>query len=508
MLVAAFIGLLALMSAEPDPLIRYANGSGEPVSLNELPNPIFQQLLPEEADDYAETLRVKIREVQGPVVSELKSTLNRQQTQRSNVMLQIMLGLTLVGLLMFGAPLILVWRYGIRLFPKLAWYSSVSAGLFVIVGGVLVGMYALTRYTSGLVSTAYNPQLSITESLFDFLISRSDSLAEIGPTVVEPTIVAMSEGPTSSALQLILENAESFSSTLNVFLILARLAQVMNILFSFLPLALLLVAFLLFIRNSIPTMKEIIKLPGRAAQGQPRVARTTIRTTVQSLKKELLYALAIIGVLLALTVIVSSVGRGAIEPALEIILNYIIAGMIYAQTEAGAQPGLILFCTGIALLFLGMVLAITTLAAVLFLWRASSVLRTVTRAGAGIRTERSFWLRGTGGLVWAMFLPVIYALAASPAISLWGQWAVDTRTWGVMFGLIPLALVAGFFVAFWAGNGFKTLLFVRRYEAMAITAGAGGAAAAAVGAMAGEGGSEPIPLVDESVASGGFDLSA
>ena len=95
-------------------------------------------------------------------------------------------------------------------------------------------------------------------------------------------------------------------------------------------------------------------------------------------------------------------------------------------------------------------------------------------------------MRGTGGLVWAMIVPVIYALAASPVISLWGQWAVDTRTWGVMFGLMPVALVAGFFVAFWAGNGFKTLMFVRHYQPMAI-AGAGGAAAVAAGAMAAQG---------------------
>ncbi len=508
-LTVAFIGLLMLMSAEPDPLIRFNGGSGEPVNLSEIPNPIFQQLIPEDAADYAETLRFKIEEVRGPVVSELKSTLNRQQTERSNVMLRIMWGLTLVGLVMLGAPLVLVWRYGIRKLPTLAGYSIISAGLFIIVGSVLVGLYAITRYTSGLVSTAYNPQLSITESMFSFLISRSESLAEIGPTVVEPTIQAMAEGPTSSALQIILENSESFSSTLNVFVILARLAQGINILFSFLPLALLLVAFVLFVRNSIPTMKEIIKLPGRAAQGQPRAARTTARLAIKNIKVELVYALAVIAVLLALTVIIATVGRGAIEPALEIILNYIIAAMIYVQTEAGAQPGLILFCTGIALIFLVMVLAITTLAAVLFLWRASNVLRAVTQSGVGIRSERSFWLRGTGGLIWAMFVPVIYALAASPVISLWGQWAVDTRTWGVMFGLMPLALVAGFFVAFWAGNGFKTLMFVRRYQP-AVAVGAAGAAAVAAGAMAaaGDGDAEPVPLHDGSFLGDNFDISA
>ncbi len=506
-LAAALIGLLALMSAEPDPLIQYS-GTGEPVSFDGLPNPIFQQLNATESVEYAQELRTKLEEARIPIVSELKSTLNRQQTERSNVMLQVMLWLTLLGLVMLAAPLVLVWRYGLRLFPKLVFYSGVSAGLFIIVGGILVGLYALTRYTNGLVSTAYNPQLSVTESLFDFLISRSESLAEIGPTIIEPTVIAMREGPTSPALQIILENAESFSSTLNVFILLARLAQGINILFSFLPLALLVVAFVLFIRNSIPTLKEIIKLPGRAAQGQPRVARMTARTTVTNIKQELLYALGVIAVLLVLTLIISSVGRGAIEPALEIILNYIIAAMIYAQTEAGAQPGLILFCTGIALAFLVLVLTMTTLAAVLFLWRASNVLRTVTRAGVGLRSERRFWLRGTGGLVWAMFLPVIYALAASPAIALWGQWAVDTRTWGVMFGLIPLALVAGFFVAFWAGNGIKTLMFVRRYQPAVVATGAGAAAAVAAGAMASDDEVDSQLPLEESPLDEGFDISA
>ncbi len=516
MLAAALLGMLMLMSAEPDPIIRF-NGTGEPISLEGVSNPIFRPVSPEEAAEYAQELTTKLEEARIPVVSELKSTLTQQQNQRSGVMLRTMWALTLVGLFMLAAPFVLVRRYGLRRFPTLAWYSAISTGLFMLVGSILVGLYALTRFTSGLVSTAYNPQLSITESLFNFLISRADALAEIGPTIIEPSVQAMQEGPTSPALQIILENAESFSDSLNVFFILARLAQVLNVLFSFLPLLLLGVAFVLFIRNAIPTMKEIIKLPGRAAQGQERAARETISATVRSLRKELLYALAIVGVLLVLTVVVSSLGRGAIEPALEIILNYVIATMIYAQTEAGAQPGLILFCTAVAMLFLVMVLTISTLVAVVFLWRASFVLRTVTRTGVGIRSERQFWLRGTGGLLWAMVVPVIYALAASPAISLWGQWAVDTRTWGVMFGLMPIALVAGFFVAFWAGNGFKTLMFVRRYQPMALAAGAAGTAAVAAGAMdgAGEAGiadvGEQLRLVSEtgdSLDPGSFDISA
>ncbi len=510
-LVVALFGLLLLLSAEPEPLIHYSS-SGETINFDGLSNPIFRQIDPEQSAEYALELQAKLEEARIPVVGELKSTLTTQRNQRSNVMLRIMWGLTLVGLVMLAAPLVLVWRYGMRKLPTLAVYSALSAGLFLVVGSILVGLYALTRYTNGLVATAYNPQLSITESLFDFLISRSESLAEIGPTIIEPTVVAMREGPTSPALQVILQNAESFSSTLNVFVLLGRVAQGLNVVFSLLPLALLLVAFVLFIRNSIPTLKEIVKLPGRAAQGQSNVGKATVRTTVTNLKTELIYALGLIAVLLVLTLIVSSVGRGAIQPALEIILNYIIAAMIYAQTEAGAQPGLILFCTSVALFFLTLVLAMTTLAAVLFLWRASSVLRTITRAGVSIRSERRFWLRGTGGLVWAMFLPVIYALGASPAISLWGQWAVDSRAWGVMFVLIPLALVAGFFGAFWAGNGFRTLMFVRRYQPAVVTAGAAGAAAAAAGALDAAGEDQKVlPVVEaarEPDVDGPFDISA
>lgn len=515
-LVAAFIGFLMLSSAEPDPIIRYSGGGEvDPVAFENLTNPIFQQLTESETVEYAADLRVKLEEAKVPIVSQLKGTLTQQQNERSLVILRIMLVVAFLGLFMLAAPFVLVWKHPIRRFPVLVWYSGISAALFVLVGSILVGLYALTRFTSGLVSTAYNPQLSITESMFDFLISRADSLAEIGPTIIEPTVSALEEGPTSPALQVILENAESFSETLNVFVILARIAYGANIVYSFFPLALLVVAFLLFIRNAIPMMREIIGLPNRAAAGHERAARATVRSTIRNIQKETIYALGIIGVLLALTLVVSSLGRGAIEPALEIVLNYMIAAMVYAQTEAGAQPGLILFCTGIALLFLVMLLAISTLAAVLFLWRASMVLRTVTRNGAGIRSERTFWVRGTGGLVWAMFVPVIYALAASPVISLWGQWAVDSRTWGVMFVLMPLALVAGFFVAFWAGNGFKTLMFVRRYQPMAIV-GTAGAGAAVASEMAGqdetglsEAASQPLASTfAESSESSGFDISA
>jgi hypothetical protein len=57
-------------------------------------------------------------------------------------------------------------------------------------------------------------------------------------------------------------------------------------------------------------------------------------------------------VLLALTLIVATLGRGAMEPSLEIVLNYLLAAMIYVLTEAGAQPGLVLFSAAVAMLFL------------------------------------------------------------------------------------------------------------------------------------------------------------
>jgi hypothetical protein len=85
-----------------------------------------------------------------------------------------------------------------------------------------------------------------------------------------------------------------------------------------------------------------------------------------------------------------------------------------------------------------------------------------------------------GGIMWAMFVPVIYALAASPAISLFGQRSVDSRAWGTMFVLMPLALLAGLVITFWATNGFKTLMFVRRYELSTVPVAAGAAGAAAV----------------------------
>ena len=454
--------MLLLMASEPVPIIRY-KGSIEPVSFEDVTTPIFQQFTPEGSEEYATELTAKLKEAKTPVVKQPKKTLNQQQSERSTALLQIMLVASLLGLLMLGAPLVLTWRYPRRV-HVITGYSMISAALFILVGGIFVGLYALTRYTSQLVSTAYNPQLSITESLFDFLISRADSLVAIGPTIIEPTITAIKAGPDSPALQVILNNVQGFADTLSGFGAVARLAQVLSNVYSLFPLALLLVVFVLFIRNALPTMQEIMRLPGRAARGEDQAARRTIRFTFQHIRKEAVYALAVIAVLIVLTLIVASVGRGAIEPALEIVLNYILAAMIYAQTEAGAQPGMIVFCTTVALLFLVMVLSVTTVTAVLFLSRTSRVIRTVTRNGAGVRSERRYFLQGLGGTVWAMFIPVIYATAASPAISLFGQKAVDARAWGVLFGLIPLALVGGFVVAFWAGNGFKTLMFVRHYS--------------------------------------------
>jgi hypothetical protein len=84
---------------------------------------------------YAQELTVKLEAARIPAIGELKGDLTQQQNERSLLILRIMLGLAFTGLLMLGASL------------------------------YLVGLYALTRYTSCLVSIAHNPQLSITESL-------------------------------------------------------------------------------------------------------------------------------------------------------------------------------------------------------------------------------------------------------------------------------------------------------------------------------------------------------
>ena len=272
-------------------------------------------------------MTTRIVELQESVTVNLESHISNEQSRRSNIILGVLVGLSFTGLLMVFSPIPLARSYPNRKSVLLR-FSWLNALLFVLVGNVFVGIYALTRFTQTIVSTVSNPQLSLTESAFNFLVANSDELASVGPGIIEPTLRAMENDPTAPGLDTIINNVYIFTGEFEVYQTILNVVEITAGIFSFIPMVVLLIAFALVLRNAIPTMKSIIKLPGDAAKGVERAGRTTINATVRALGRDLIYAFALIGVLLAVTFAIAATGTTAIEPALQVVLNYLLASIV------------------------------------------------------------------------------------------------------------------------------------------------------------------------------------
>jgi hypothetical protein len=282
---------------------------------------------PQDVSAYSAALTTRLVDLRESVTVNLKTHISDEQARRSNIILGVLVGLSFTGLLLVLSPIPLARSYPNRK-SVLVRFSWLSALLFIIVGNVFVGIYALTRITQTIVSTASNPQLSLTESTFNFLIVNSDELASVGPGIIEPTLRAMENDPAAPALDSIINNVYIFTGEVGVYQTILNAVEITAGIFSFIPLVVLLVAFALVLRNAIPTMKAIIRLPGDAANGVEQAGRTTINATARSIGHELIYAFALIGVLLAVTFAIAATGTSAIEPALQVVLNYLLASIV------------------------------------------------------------------------------------------------------------------------------------------------------------------------------------
>lgn len=420
-------------------------------------------LAPESTEDYATALQNHLLELQGPVTAAVRAAISDDQSQRSRAILGVLVGLTFTGLIFVFAPLPLARRYPKRksILNRFSWLSAV---MFILVGNVFVGIYALTRFSQSLVSTASNPQLSLTESTFSFLIDNSDELAAVGPGIIEPAMRSIENDPSAPALDTILANVYTFMGEVEVYQSMASVAKITVGLFSIIPLFVLLVAFALVLRNAMPTMKTITRLPGDAARGVERAGRKTIGETSRSIGRELIYALGMIGVLLVVTIVIAATGTNAVEPALQVVLNYILASIVYIQLTEEARPGLVFFSVAATLAYLTLMMAMTVGIAGIFLFKASRLLRHSSREGFRSIQQRRFWLIGFGGLLWMMLFPMLYAQTAGSVVSGLVQVGVDYSAWGFIFISPPVVMLLMFFVSLWAVNGYRTISFIWRYS--------------------------------------------
>jgi hypothetical protein len=274
---------------------------------------------------------------------------------------------------------------------------------------------------------------------------------------------ALEQDPSAPGLETIIENVYRFTGEVELYQVVLGIVKVAAGIFSLIPMILLLLAFAVVLRNATPTMRLIARLPEDAARGVERAGRTTVRVTVRAIGRELVYMFALIGVLLFVTFTIAATANAAVEPALQVMLNYILTSIVYIQLADEVRPSLVVVSVLSTLSYVILGMALTVGVAGIFLFKASRLLHHSTREGFRSIQQRRFWLAGFGGLIWLMLFPVIYAQIIGSLVSRMIQLGVDAKAWEFIFVVPALMMLGMFFVSLWAANAVRMVVFIWKF---------------------------------------------
>ncbi|HEV7559727.1 MAG TPA: hypothetical protein VGO00_29825, partial [Kofleriaceae bacterium] len=283
--------------------------------------------------------------------------------------------------------------------------------------------------------------------------------------------------PDEQPAVLLLENGTKVVKDATVFVRVANLFKQVSFVFEILPLVLLGVTLLLFLLALRPTLTEIIKLPALAAQGAYGVGREVVRRSLRRVGTELVATVCTIGVLFAITLVSSFVLGRVVAPALETLLGYFSASVVYLQFAHGASSALVFAALFGVILFLVLNLASLIVSTVFFLGNSQKIFQQRWNDGVPLATHRRFWRWGIPSVLLVQLFPWLFVSVAAMVLDkindsiLGGAGSANEVSWGKLMLAGPLFLVVGFVVAFWAVRGVKAIRFLAGYKVKAESAG-------------------------------------
>jgi hypothetical protein len=371
---------------------------------------------------------------------------------------------SLGGLLLLGAPLVLRRRFPGRTL-LLFKYSALAAGTFVVAVNLFSVALLGLRSARGALGPLTNPQVAAVEGTFATLDKNAAELTQIGPALLGPTLAQLDADGDEPLHVVLLDNLKKLGPTASVFVTIGKLFKSVDSLAAAVPIALSLLAVVLFLRSFWPVLREIIRMPAHAASGE-RPPREILRATFGTIGRELLAALALVGVLLVVTLVGGFVLFRVVEPAMEAILAFIVSAFLYLQVDPDASAGLLLLSMGGVALFLALNVAIVAVASGLYLARAQGIFRARFHDRVPLSSNAPFWKLGTLSLLWALALPLLFTLAAVPGIkAVFGAFLDGEHpSFLAAMGVSAVLLAGGLALAFWALRAGKGLRFIMTYQ--------------------------------------------
>lgn len=415
-----------------------------------------------------EAFRKLVRISKKVVLEKMEAKMAKKAAKRMSHFALMIAGISLLGLFLLLMPLKLVKKYpgkGGLLFK----YSALAAFTFFftvnLFGGVLFGL----RSVQGALAGFTNPAMAIAASTFDTLDDHAEDYIVMGKELFAPTLEQLKAHPDEQPAVTILENGVKIVKDAKVFLSVAKMFKKVTFLLDYVPIVLFLITLILFFRAIWPTLREIILLPGRVAEGTA-TGGDVVKLAMARVFGELKATLCTIGVLAVLTLISSMVLSEIVAPAISALLEYFALCINYLQFVKDASSGLVFMALFGVILFLVLNLATLILSMAFFLGKSQKIFQARFNANVPIATHARFFKWGVPSVLWVQVFPWLFVVIAGNilyrinASLTGGELNADAISWGKLLLAGPLFLVVAYIVLFWAARGLKAIRFLQSYK--------------------------------------------
>ncbi|MFO0747143.1 MAG: hypothetical protein U1F43_15990 [Myxococcota bacterium] len=413
---------------------------------------------------YAAKLKGLIESLRGKIIDKMLLKTNKKQAKAMNLVMLIMLGLSGAGFLLLLVPLFLKKKYPGR--EKLLWKGAMLAtGAWISTMLVFTGAMFLLRTAKNETAKLTSPPLAVANAAFDAAKDEVDFLAEDAPVILEAPIAKLASGQSDGLLESVLENVSQFRNDLGVFKALADFFKSLNWLFAAFGTILVVLAVVMFMSSQRQVLGDILRLPGRAAAGDPGSFAAIYADMQKRTLREVLALMLTIGVLVIAAIFAGVVLYVAVGPAVAAIFDYLIFNIYYILGAESASKLVVyvsLFGIGI---FLGLVILFVLLANAFFLGKMQKVLQQKFRHQLPSANYKKFFLWGPIAAVWVQVLPVIFIFIAGIVVDAVVSVRHDEAvSWGALLLTGPVAMVVGLPLFVWLAQGFRALKFLRKFD--------------------------------------------
>jgi hypothetical protein len=420
---------------------------------------------PKEPKPYGAYLAKLVRVVRGKVRDKLDAKLVAGQEKAMD---RLSLGfsiLSALGLLCLLTPAIVGKKYpgkGGVLFK----YSVLSTVMWIVTINLMSGVVMLLRSAQAIAGQITNPQIAVVDAVFNVMEKKADEIVAVGHSLVQPTLAQLAGGSDEMPVVLLLENAKHLKQELGVFLAMAKFFKSISFLFEYIPIVMTAIAVVSFAVAAKPTLTQIVKLPMLAAGGESGAGARVVKDTFKRIARELVATLILIVFLVVVTLMGGLLLTDAVEPAVEALLTYLFAAVLYVQLAPDASSFWILLSLGLAGIFLVLNIAVVVVPSGAFLGKVHKIFQRRLHEKEPLGTHMKFFCFAPLSLAWTVAFPMFFGFVA-PSLSEWITskcFDAAKPNWTALLVSGPTALVVGFLLAFAIFGGLPATLFLLRYR--------------------------------------------